>query len=107
MLQAVAASAPPEGISPELAKEVEALKSLSDKALWKTARSRLSAKEAGKARQLNYKQQKEGANSLSHSERQILDELLYQYDRRLLIRSHSILLLKERGFDISKLLKVP
>ena len=106
VLHTVAASAPPEGISPELAKEVEELKSFSDKALWKTARSRLSAKEAGKVRELNYKQQREGTDSLTPVERQTLDELLYQYGRRLLIRSQSMLLLKERGYDINKLLKV-
>ncbi len=53
------------GLPPELAKELEAINSFSDKALWKTARSRLTTKAAQKLRQLNHKQQKYGQPSLT------------------------------------------
>ncbi len=92
-------------LSPELDEELTAMNSFSDKALWKTARSHLSAKEAQTLRQLNHRQQKYGQASLTQSERQTLEELGYQYDRSILLRSQAILLLKERGHDITKVLK--
>ncbi len=96
-----------EGISPELAQELEALKLLGDKALWKVAaQSHLTAKESQKLAQFHSKQQREGPESLSQEDLQTKDKLLYQYDRRMLIRAQALLLLKQRGLDISKLLKV-
>ena len=108
VLEAVSAAAPTEEeLSAELAKEIEGLKLLSDKALWKTAsQSHLTTREAQKLAQLNRKQQSHPLAELSSEEAQIKQELLYQYERRLLIRSHALLLLKERGLDISNLLKV-
>jgi Spy/CpxP family protein refolding chaperone len=53
----------------------------------------------------NHKQQKYGQTSLTQLERQTLEELGYQYDRSILLRSQAMLLLKERGHDISKVLK--
>lgn len=92
-------------LPPDLIEELAAMNSYSDKALWKAARSHLSAKEAQKLRQLNHKQQKYGRTSLSLQELQILEELGDQYDRSVLLRSQALLLLKERGHDISKILK--
>lgn len=107
VLEVVSASAPPEGISPDLAKELEALKLLGDKALWNVAaKSHLTARESQKVAQLNSKQQREGADSLSPEEVQTKNELLYQYERRMLIRARALLLLKQRGLDIANLLKV-
>jgi Skp family chaperone for outer membrane proteins len=91
-------------LSPELEEELAAMNSFSDKALWKTARSHLSAKEAQTLRQLNHKQQKHGQKSLTQLERQTLEDLGYQYDRSILLRSQAILLLKERGHDTTKIL---
>jgi hypothetical protein len=107
VLEVVSASAPPDGMSPELAQEIEALKSLSDKLLWKVAaQSHLTVRESQKLARLNAKQQREGSSSLLPEEAQIQKELLYQYERRMLIRAQAILLLQQRGHDISKLLKV-
>ncbi len=107
VMEVVLASAPPEGISPDLAKELEALKLLGDKALWKVAaKSHLTAGERQKLAQLNSKQQREGSDSLSPEELQTKNELLYQYECRMLIRANAMLLLKQRGLDISNLLKV-
>lgn len=109
VLEAVLAAAPIEedDLTAGLAKEIEGLKLLSDKALWKTAaQSHLTTAEAKKLAQLNRKQQSTLSAELSAEETQIKQELLSQYERRLLIRSHALLLLKERGLDISKLLKV-
>ena len=88
-------------------RELEAMNSFSDKVLWKTARSHLSAKDAQKLRQLNHKQQKHGQPSLTQLERQTLKNLGYQYDRSILLRSQAMLLLKERGHDITQILKAP
>jgi hypothetical protein len=106
VLEAISA-APAEELSAELAEEIENLKLLSDKALWKTAaQSHLTTAEAKKLAQLNRKQQSTPSAELSAEETQIKQELLSQYERRLLIRSHALLLLEERGLDIAKLLKV-
>lgn len=92
-------------LSPELVKELLAMNSFSDKVLWKTVLSRPSARDAQKLRQLNHKQQKYGQASLTQLERQSLEDLGYQYDRSILLRPQAILLLKERGHDITRVLK--
>lgn len=95
-----------EDISPGLTQEMEELKLLGDKALWKVAsQSHLTAKERQKLAQLNSKQQREGPESLAEEEVKLKDELLYEYERRMLIRAQALVLLKQRGLDISKLLK--
>ena len=105
VLQAVAASAPSEGVSPELANEMEALKLLSDKALRKVAQERLPLKDARRAEQLHFKQQREGRESITPPERQFLDDWLKRYDYHVLRRSHTLLLLKQRGYELSEFLK--
>jgi|GEM_PF-2402102 len=92
-------------LPPELVQELTELSSLNDKALLKAARNHLPAKDAQRLRQLNHKQQKYGRSSLTQAESRELEDLGYQYDRHILLRSQAIVLLKERGYDISKLLK--
>jgi hypothetical protein len=46
-------------------------------------------------------------SGLTLAEWQRRDELMRQYDRGILIRSRAMLLLKERGHDISVLLEQP
>lgn len=107
VLEAVSAAAPADELPAELFKEIEGLKLLNNKALWKTAaQNHLTTTEAKKLAQLNRKQQSTLSAELSAEETQIKQELLSQYERRLLIRSHALRLLKERSLDISKLLKV-
>jgi uncharacterized protein YnzC (UPF0291/DUF896 family) len=54
---------------------------------------------------INYKQQKEGRASLTPTEIAEQKELLYQYDRYMLLRAQAAVLLKNRGYDISILVK--
>jgi hypothetical protein len=102
LLEVVSEAAPAKGLAPELAKEITTMSLLSDKALWKVARSRMPAKALTQLRQLNHKQQKEGRASLTQEETQILNQLGEEYDRYLVLRSHAVMLLKKRGFDVSK-----
>jgi hypothetical protein len=107
LLEAVSTAAPADELNAGLAKEIENLKLLNDKALWKTAaQSHLTSAQAKKLAQLNRKQQQLPSAQLSAEEAQLKQELLDQYEHHLLIRSQALLLLKERGFDISSLLKV-
>ncbi len=103
LLQVVSSAAPEEGLPLALAEEIESMTLFSDKALWKAARSRLPAAQLKKLNQLNYKQQKEGRATLTEDELKVLNELLYQHDRFILIRAHAAVLLKRRGHDISSL----
>lgn len=95
------------GLSPELTKEIEALKLLGDKALRQEVRKRLPTKDARRAEQLHFKQGREGSESLTTEERAFLDDWLYRYDRHVLVRSHVLSLLKQRGYDLSEFLKLP
>ena len=107
VLEVVLAAAPTNDLPVELSKELEGLKLLGDKALWKTAaQSHLTSGEAKTLAQLNRKRQSNPSAPLTAKEAQIQREPLYQYERRLLIRSCALFLLKERGLDISRLLKV-
>ncbi len=92
-----------EGLSPALAKELAAMNSFSDNALQKAARSRMPTRLYNKLNDLSDKQQKEGRASLTQEEIEHLNELAYQYDRYILIRSEAAMLLKERGYDVSKI----
>src|SRR5689334_21933437 len=75
------ANLPGEGLPVELAEEIAAMSSFSDQALWKAARKRIPSNLLKKLNQLNYKQQKEGAASLTSEELKTLNELGYQHDR--------------------------
>ncbi len=44
---------------------------------------------------------------MTSSEQQRLAWLMHQYDKALLVRSHALGLLKERGLDIQPLLEQP
>lgn len=102
LLDAVASSAPEEeGLPPELADAISGLEVLDDEELWRAARSRLSADATARLETLNLKQQSEG---LDESERDVLWQLVRQYERALLVRARAASLLKERGHDVSGLL---
>jgi predicted DNA-binding antitoxin AbrB/MazE fold protein len=96
-----------DGISPELAQEIEALKLLSDKALKKLAHQKLPAKDARYAESFHHKQQREGSQSITIAERTFLDDWLHRYDKHVLIRANVLHLLKQRGYDLNDFLKQP
>jgi len=76
---------------------------LDDETLWATARP-MSAKRAAQLSKLNDKHQREGF--LSPTEVGQLKELIREYERAMVVRAKALALLKQRGFDISELLKV-
>lgn len=84
----------------DLAAAVADLSVLPDDAVWQAAQSRLSARESARLEALHLKRQREG---LSESESQELSGLVARYERAMLVRAQATLLLKERGFDVSKL----
>lgn len=86
----------------DLAYAISQLSVLDDEALWRAARSHLSATAARKLERLNRKQQSEG---LTDTERQTQATLLRQYERALLVRAQAASLLKQRGHDVSDLLR--
>ncbi len=92
-----------DDLSPELAGEVMGLTGLNDKALWKAARSRISAASLKELNRFNYKQQKYGAASLNESEQFSQQQLLDEHGRYLVIRIYAALVLKERGYDLASL----
>lgn len=77
---------------------------LDDDALWQAARMTFPQDLSERTADLNYKQQRQ---SLTASEREELKLLLSDHDRYVLIRSQAMLLLKQRGHDISSLLVPP
>lgn len=102
-LEALAAAVPMEGGLPaELSEAVDSLNSLDDAALWETARSQLSADVSAELEALHLKRGKEG---LTEAELQKLDGLVRQYERHMLVRAQAAALLKQRGHDLSELVK--
>jgi phage terminase Nu1 subunit (DNA packaging protein) len=84
-----------------LAEAISSLALLGDEALWRAARSRLSAETASQMEDLHLKRQREG---LTEAEEETLNGLVRQYERTMLVRAQAATLLKERGYDISQLL---
>lgn len=101
LLDAVATVATEEELSPDLARVVADLELLTDEELWQAARNRLSDDAKTQLGALNSMQQREG---LAPVEKEILEQLVHQYDRAVLVRAEAARLLKERGHDVSKLL---
>ena len=87
-----------DDLPPELADEMAALALLNDAALWRVARRSLSAKDQER---LDTLLQKKGCGKLLPEEREILDELLAEYEHVVLARAHAAVLLKQRGYDVS------
>lgn len=101
LLTLAAAALDEEPIPLDIQEAVASLPVLDDAALWQAARTRLSAADSDEVEALHFKQQREG---LTGAEKQHLAGLMHQYEKALLIRSHALLLLKQRGQDIAPLL---
>jgi plasmid stability protein len=103
-LVTLAAALDDEPIPVDIKEALASLPVLDDAALWQAAGSRLSQAESNEVEKLHFKRQREG---LSDAEKQRLASLMHQYEKTLLIRSHALLLLKQRGQDITPWLEVP
>ena len=93
---------PADGIPAELVEVVAGLRLLPDTALWRVARQRFSRRSAAELERLHIQRQRK---PLSAPERQRVADLLYCWQRHLLIRGEALALLKERGHDVSQLIK--
>ena len=94
LLASVSGSDDPPRISP--------LPLFSDEELWQAARSRLPAEEAEELEALHHKRDREG---LSDEEKRRLAGLMKRYERFVLLRAEAAALLKQRGHDVSVLLR--
>lgn len=87
-------------LPPELAEAISSLAHLDDETLQRAARSHFSAERATELEALHLKRQDEG---LTEEEAQRAAELTHQYERAMLIRAQAMVLLMQRGYDISAL----
>lgn len=102
LLDVVAAAVPVgDDLPAELTEALSPLALLDDEALWRAARTRLSADAAQALEELHLKRQREG---LSASEADEAAALLRHHERVMLVRAQAAALLKQRGHDISVLL---
>lgn len=102
LLDAVAtAAADEEELSLHVANAMADLELLNDEELLRAARNHLSDEARSQLEALNLKQQRDG---LAPAEKEVLEQLVHQYDRAVLLRVEAARLLKIRGHDASKLL---
>ncbi len=93
-----------EQMTPELERMLASLALLDDAALWQAARNDLAREAAEEIRRLRARRERKG---LSDAEKQRFSDLLYQYDKGILIRAEAVVQLKERGYDVDVLLQKP
>ncbi|HEY7347827.1 MAG TPA: hypothetical protein VH599_05865 [Ktedonobacterales bacterium] len=106
LLSLAAAALDDEPIPLDIQAAVASLSVLDDAALWQVARaSRLSQEESDESEELHFRRQR--GERLTDAEKRRLAVLMHQYDKSLLVRSHALLLLKQRGHDITPLLQTP
>ena len=90
-----------DDLPPDLAEALSPLALLDEAALWRAARSHLSAEAAAELEALHLKRQREG---LTDIETQTLARLVRQYERAMLVRAQAAALLKQRGYDVAELI---
>jgi hypothetical protein len=99
---AEAVSRADDPLPPEVEDVLASLDAMPDDALWQLARaSRLSPSAAALLEELNQQRQREG---LTAGEQRLVEALVHQYERALLVRAEAMARLKERGQDIAPLL---
>jgi hypothetical protein len=86
----------------DLAGELDALATAPDERLWHLAQSRLTGEEASRLEQFHWQR---SAGPLAPRDEDEAAALLQKYERCLVLRAHAMGLLKERGRDISAILK--
>jgi hypothetical protein len=103
LLDVVASAIPSaEGLPEEMTNALSALDLLDGEALLRAAHSHLPAEAVQEMESLHLKRQEHGLNEF---EKQTLAGLLQQYERSMLVRAQAAAILKQRGQDISGLLK--
>lgn len=103
MLEVLTAAVPGDApLPPELAEAIESLQQLDDEALWEAARRTLASDVSADLAELHEKRQRDG---LTDVESQRLTSLVRQYEMTMLVRAQATVLLKQRGHDVSELVK--
>lgn len=87
--------------APAFGAEIANLELLSDAALWNAAQTRMPPSDSERMEELHRKQRLTG---LSEVEAEELARLEQQFERVILVRSHSTSLLEKRGHDIRSLI---
>jgi hypothetical protein len=102
VVEVLAATPPPDvdAFPERLDADLARLEAFDDDALLKLVRRPVPVRKARRLESLNLKKQQRGLNA---AERQVAARLLGEFDRRMLIRAHALLLLKQRGFDVATL----
>ena len=101
LLKAVDTALPSEADLPvELINSLDALMFMNDAALWEAARNTLKPEQSVRLEKL-ISESKE--RLLSAEEKQELDSLIGEYQRVLLVRAKSAVLLKTRGYNVAEL----
>ncbi|MGH2585346.1 MAG: hypothetical protein ACRDJE_10580 [Dehalococcoidia bacterium] len=97
---------PAEGdrLPPGLEQELARMETLDDASLRKVARRWVSTRTSRRMESLNFKRQSVGLN---RAERRVAEQLLEEFDRHMLVRSQALMLLKQRGHNISEFLSRP
>jgi plasmid stability protein len=94
-----------EPIPLDIQEAVASLPVLDDATLWQVAEtSHLSRAESREVENMHFKRGR--GERLTDAEKRRLAYLLHQSDKTMLVRSHALALLKQRGHDITPLLKV-
>jgi len=88
----------------DLVQATAHLELLDNESLLRAARSTLARTISRETERLHLKQQRQG---LTEIEAQQVSTLVRQYERLMLVRACAAALLKQRGYDVSKLLKHP
>jgi len=83
--------------NPKLEAEIASLDLLDDTALWNAAQTTMPQADSERMEAFHRKQRLTG---LSEAETQELARLVQQYDRVILVRTHSASLLEQRGYDV-------
>ena len=106
VVQSIQGNLPPvvDDLSPDLRDALLALQALNDADLWTLAREPLPTKQWRRHQDLLQKQE---TDSLTPSDKQILDELRDVTDRFVLRRSYALALLKWRGYTLPSLDVLP
>jgi hypothetical protein len=89
--------------NPGFEAEISDLELLDDSALWNAAQTRMPPLDSKRMEELHRRQRLAG---LSDAEAQELARLEQQYERVILVRSHSAWLLEQRGHDIHRLTSI-
>jgi plasmid stability protein len=87
----------------ELESTLASLNLMDDAALWRLAESRVTSADSSRLAELADKRQRVGLDAMEMREAQ---DLVQQHDRVLVVRAEAAALLRQRGHDVGRLVRV-